>query len=72
MIAQIAPSAEGAFFPPPVPGITDAFAPLDEAVAAIMSGQATDIKATLDEAAGRADQILQQNKQQYGEAPASR
>jgi multiple sugar transport system substrate-binding protein len=68
--ASIAPSVENAFFPPSVPGITDAYAPLDEAVAAVMAGTATDIKAALDDSANRAAQILEQNKQQYGAAPA--
>jgi multiple sugar transport system substrate-binding protein len=67
--ASIAPSVEGAFFPPPVPGITDAFAPLDEAVSSIMAGTETDIKKALDDAAGRADQILEENKTEFGEAP---
>jgi len=56
-------------FPPPVPGISDAFAPLGDAVGAIMSGTATDIKGTLDSSANRADQILTQNKQNYGDTP---
>lgn len=67
--ASIAPSVEGAFFPPSVPGITDAYAPLGEAVSAIMSGGATDIKAALDTAAERADQILADNLSNYGEVP---
>ena len=69
--ASIAPSVEAAFFPPAgVPGITDANgAPLDEAVGAIMSGTATDIKSTLDKAATRANDILKQNKANYGTAP---
>lgn len=67
--ASIAPSVEGAFFPPAVPGITDAFAPLGEAVGAVMAGTETDIKAALDNAATRADQILEQNKANFGEEP---
>lgn len=67
--ASIAPSVDGAFFPPSVPGITDAFAPLSEAVSSIMSGNETDIKAALDTAAGRADQILADNLTNYGTAP---
>jgi multiple sugar transport system substrate-binding protein len=67
--ASIATSVESAFFPPAVPGITDAFAPLGEAVAAIMSGTATDIQATLDDSVARANEILQQNKSTYGDAP---
>lgn len=67
--ASIAPSVEFAFFPPSVPGITDAFGPLGEAVGAVMNGTATDIKAALDDAAGRANEILAQNKATYGDAP---
>lgn len=67
--ASIAPSVEYAFFPPSVPGITDAFGPLGEAVGAVMNGTATDIKAALDDAANRANEILAQNKATYGDAP---
>jgi multiple sugar transport system substrate-binding protein len=67
--AGIAPSVENAFFAPSVPGIGDAFAPLGEAVSAVMAGSATDIKAALDDAATRANQILIDNKANYGEAP---
>lgn len=54
-------SAAYVFFPPAVPGITDAYGPLDEAVSALMSGNATDVQAELDNAADRANQILEQN-----------
>ncbi|MDX2138680.1 MAG: ABC transporter substrate-binding protein [Chloroflexota bacterium] len=64
-------SAEYVFFPPSVPGITDAYAPLDEAISALMSGNATDIQAELDNAAERANQILEQNRQTYSEAPSN-
>ena len=67
--ASIAPSVEGAFFPPAVPGITDAFTPLGEAVGAVMAGTQSDIKAALDDSAARANQILEQNKQNFGAAP---
>lgn len=66
---SIAPSVENAIFPPSVPGITDAFGPLGEAVGAIMNGTETDIKAALDNAAQRATQILEENKATYGDAP---
>lgn len=59
-------SAEYVFFPPSVPGITDAYAPLDEAIGALMAGTATDVQAELDNAAARANQILEQNRQTYG------
>lgn len=69
--ASIASSVEFAFFPPSVPGITDAFGPLGEAVGAVMNGTATDIQAALDDAATRANEILAQNKATYGDAPAA-
>lgn len=55
-------SADYVFFPPSVPGITDAYGPLDEAIGALMSGNATDIQAELDNAAERANSILEQNR----------
>jgi multiple sugar transport system substrate-binding protein len=67
--ASIAPSIDFAIFPPSIPGITDAFGPLGEAVGAVMNGTATDIKAALDDAAARANEILAQNKATYGDAP---
>jgi multiple sugar transport system substrate-binding protein len=62
-------SAEYVFFPPSVPGITDAYGPLDEAISALLSGNATDVQAELDNAAERANQILEQNRATFGEAP---
>lgn len=67
--ASIAASAEYVFFPPSVPGITDAYGPLDEAVGALMAGTATDIRAALNDAANRANQILAENRDNYGDAP---
>jgi multiple sugar transport system substrate-binding protein len=67
--ASIAPSVENAIFPPSVPGITDAFAPLEEAVIAVMNGSQTDLKAALDDAKSKTDQILADNKTNYGETP---
>ncbi len=67
--AAIAPSLENPVFPPPVPGISDAFAPLGDAVGSIMNGTATDIKATLDDSANRANEVLKQNLATYGTAP---
>jgi multiple sugar transport system substrate-binding protein len=67
--SAIAPSVEGVFLPPSVPGITDAYAPLDEAVSAILAGTATDIQAALDDAATRGNQILEENRANYGDAP---
>jgi multiple sugar transport system substrate-binding protein len=59
-------SAEYVFFPPSVPGITDAYGPLDEAISALMSGNATDVRAELNNAAERANSILEQNRITYG------
>lgn len=59
-------SADYVFFPPSVPGITDAYGPLDEAIGALMSGNATDVQAELDNAAQRANQILEQNRETFG------
>jgi multiple sugar transport system substrate-binding protein len=67
--ASIASSVEYAIFPPAVPGITDAFGPLGEAVSAVMNGTSTDIQAALDDSVARANEILQQNSSTYGDAP---
>jgi multiple sugar transport system substrate-binding protein len=64
-------SADFVFFPPSVPGITDAYGPLDEAIGALMTGSATDVQAELDNAAERANQILEQNRQTYGTGEAA-
>lgn len=69
--ASIASSVDYAFFPPSIPGITDAFGPLGEAVGAVMNGTTDDIQAALDDAAARANEILAQNKATYGDAPAA-
>lgn len=60
-------SAEYVFLPPAVPGLGDAYGPLDEAIGALMSGNATDVQAELDNAAERANQILIQNAETYGQ-----
>lgn len=67
--ASIAPSVESAFFPPSVPGITDAYVALDEAIGSVMAGTSTDIQQALDDAAARGNEILEQNRNTYGEAP---
>jgi multiple sugar transport system substrate-binding protein len=67
--AQFVKAVENPVFPPPIAGISDAFAPLSDAVGAIMGGTATDIKATLDTAANRANQILKANADKYGTTP---
>ncbi len=67
--ASIAPSVANPVFPPSIPGVGDAFGPLGEAVSSVMAGSATDIKAALDDAANRANQILSENSKNYGAAP---
>ncbi len=69
--SALAPSVEHPVFPPAIPGVSDAFTPLTDAIGAIMAGTSSDIKGTLDKAASRANQILAQNKQKYGSAPTS-
>ena len=68
--AVLGESAEAAFFPAVVPGITDAFQYLDTAVGTVMSGKETDIKKALDDAAAQADQKLAENKSTFGDAPS--
>lgn len=67
----LAKSVENPVFPPPIPGIGDAFAPLGEAVGAVMAGTSTDIKGSLDKAVERSNQILKQNKDKYGDKPTN-
>lgn len=64
--ASYAVMADAAVFPPTIPGITDALAPLAQAVEAVMAGQQTDIQAALNDAAAQGNQILEQNRQRYG------
>jgi multiple sugar transport system substrate-binding protein len=68
--AVLAPAVENPVFPPPVPGIGAAFAPLGEAVGSIIAGTETDIKKALDESAERSNAILAENKATFGDAPA--
>jgi multiple sugar transport system substrate-binding protein len=67
----LAQSAEHLVFPPPIPGIGDAFTPLGDAVGSIMSGTSTDIKGALDKAADRSNQVLKQNHDKYGDKPTN-
>lgn len=67
--SAIGPSVENPVFPPAIPGIDAAFAPLGQAIGAVMAGREADIKAALDGAAQQADAILAENKQTYGDAP---
>jgi multiple sugar transport system substrate-binding protein len=69
--SALAEAVNNPVFPPPVPGVSDAFTPLSDAIGSIMAGTSTDIKKALDTAATHADQILAQNKQRYGSAPTS-
>lgn len=64
--ASYAVMAENAVFRPPVPGIGDATAQLEQAVNSVMAETNPDIQAALDEAAQRANQVLEQNRQRYG------
>lgn len=64
--ASYAVMADSAVFLPAVPGITDATAQLGQAVEAVMAEANPDIQAALDEAAARANQALEQNRQRYG------
>jgi multiple sugar transport system substrate-binding protein len=65
--ASYAQMAEYVVFPPIVPGITDALAPLGQAVEAVLTGDEMDIEAALNDAANRANQILEQNRRRYGQ-----
>jgi len=64
--ASYAATADHAIFPPAVPGLLDALVLLDEAVFSVMAGANPDIQAALDEAAERANQVLEQNRGRYG------
>ena len=67
--SALAPAVENPVFPPPVPGIGSAFAPLGEAVGSIIAGTETDIKKALDSSAERSNAILAENKATFGDAP---
>jgi multiple sugar transport system substrate-binding protein len=64
--ASYATMADSAVFLPSIPGITDATAQLGQAVESVMAEANPDIQAALDEAAQRANQALEQNRQRYG------
>jgi multiple sugar transport system substrate-binding protein len=65
----LAKAVENPVFPPPIPGIGDAFAPLGNAVGSVMAGTETDIKKALDSSAAQSDTILAENKSKFGTAP---
>jgi len=67
--AVVGPSVANPVFPPAIPGIGDAFAPLGSQIGAVLAGTTTDIKGALDTAASQADEILATNKSTYGDAP---
>lgn len=64
-VAVFAPEAEAVFFDPTVPGLGDAYAELDQARDAVLTGKATDVKKALDDAAQKGDKILKANAQRY-------
>jgi multiple sugar transport system substrate-binding protein len=68
-LAPLSEAVNNPVFPPPIPGVGDAFAPLGDAVAAVMLGNQTDIKKALDDSAAKSNQILAQNAAKYGTAP---
>ena len=67
--SAVGPSVANPVFPPSVPGIGDAFAPLGNAIGTVLTGAEPDIKKALDTAAANADTILAENKKNYGDAP---
>ena len=69
--SSLAKVVENPIFPPPIPGVGDALGPLNDAVAALMTGTTTDLQKTLSDSVKRSNQILAQNKQKYGSQPPS-
>lgn len=69
LMKSLSQSAENPVFPPSVPGISDAFTPLGNAIGAVMAGTSQDIQKTLDTSVNQANQILKQNQQKYGTTP---
>jgi multiple sugar transport system substrate-binding protein len=67
-VAAIAEEAEHLEFPPPVPGISEAVGlqGVEPALNQLLLGERTDIEAALEESEQRADQLIEQNAQQYG------
>lgn len=68
-VAAFAEQVEGVIMPVPVPGLVPAVwgEGFGRAVDAVLLGQASDIQAALDEAAARSNQIIEQNRQRYGQ-----
>jgi len=67
-VAAFAEEAEAMTFLPPVPGIAAAVGAegIGRAVNPVLLGQQSDIKAALDQAAQRSNQLIEQNAQTYG------
>jgi multiple sugar transport system substrate-binding protein len=63
--AAIGSQIDNLHFPPSVPGIADAMATIDTAVNEAILGRKEPAKA-LSDAAGKANQILEQNRKKYG------
>jgi len=68
-LAPLAKAVENPVFPPVVPGVSAALDQLGAGVSAVMLGNQTDVKAALDDAANKANAILQQNATKYGATP---
>ena len=62
--ANIAPSVDTAIFPPPVPGISDAYAQYGEATSDVLSGK-KDVATALADAERQAHDLLAQNREKY-------
>ena len=62
--ANIAPSVDSAIFPPPVPGISDAYAQYGEATSDVLSGK-KDVATALADAERKANDLLAQNREKY-------
>lgn len=67
-VGEFASEIEDVIMPLPVPGMMPAIwgEGFGKAVDAVLLGQATDVKAALDDAAAKSNQILEQNRQRYG------
>lgn len=63
--AAVAPSVDTAIFPPPVPGIADAYVQFEQAVNEVL-GDDKDVASALADAEDRANQLLEENRQRYG------
>jgi multiple sugar transport system substrate-binding protein len=65
-IAAVAPTSENAVILPQVPELEGAlWGQFGAVVDGVMMGEVTDIKAALDDAAARSQQVIEENKQRY-------